>query len=86
MDITQTPSDSCLYVDSDSEAEIFIVIVYLDDIIFGDKSESKLMQLNKELRKTFEMKNLGPLHHFLRVKIIQHSITGAIWIGQQSYT
>ena len=75
-----------LYVDSDSEGEIFIVAVYVDDIILGGKSESKLMEVKKELSKTFEIKDLGPLHHFLGVKIIQDSITGTIWIGQQSYT
>ena len=81
-----TPSDPCLYVDSDSEGEIFIVAVYVDDIILGGKSESKLMEVKKELSKTFKMKDLGPLHHFLGVKIIQDSIADTIWIGQQSYT
>ena len=86
MGFTQAPNDPCLYVDSDSEGEIFIVAVYVDDIILGGKSESKLMEVKKELSKTFEMKDLGPLHHFLGVKIIQNSITGTIWIGQQSYS
>ena len=86
MGFTQAPSDPCLYVDSDSEGEVFIVAVYVDDIILGSKSESKLMEVKKELSKTFEVKDLGPLHHFLGVKIIQDSITGTIWIGHQSYT
>ena len=86
MGFTQAPGDPCLYVESDSEGEMFIVAVYVDDIILGGKSESKLMEVKKELSKTFEMKDLGPLHHFLGVKIIQDSITGTIWIGQQSYT
>ena len=55
------------------------------DIILGAKSESKLMEVKKVLSKTFEMKDLGPLHHFPGVKIIQDSVTGTIWIGQQSY-
>ena len=86
MGFTQAPSDPCLYVDSDSEGEIFIVAVYVDDIILGGKSESKLIEVKKELSKAFEIKDLEPLHHFLGVKIIQDSITGTIWIGQQSYT
>ena len=67
MGFTQTPSYPCLYVDS----ETFIVAMYVDDIILGGKSKSKLMEVKKELSKTFEMKDLGPLHHFLGVKIIQ---------------
>ena len=50
------------------EGEIFIVAVYVDHIILGGKSESKLMEVKKELSKTFEMKDLGPLHHFLGFK------------------
>ena len=44
------------------------------------------MEVKKELSKTFEMKDIGPLHHFLGVKNIQDLITGTIWIGQQSHT
>ena len=32
------------------------------------------------------MKDLGPLHHFLGVKVVQDQLTGVIWIGQPSYT
>ena len=40
----------------------------------------------RDLSKKFEMKDLGPLHHFLGVKVIQDQLTGVIWIGQSSYT
>ena len=81
MGYTQAPSNPCLHVDSDSEGEIFIMAVYVDDIILGGKSKSKLMKVKKELSKTFEIKDLGRLHHFLGVKIIQGSITSTICIG-----
>ena len=32
------------------------------------------------------MKDLGPLHHFLGVKVIQDQLAGVIWIDQPSYT
>jgi len=32
------------------------------------------------------MKNLGLLHHFLGVRVIQNSDTGEVWIGQPVYT
>ena len=51
MGYTQAPSDPYLYVDSDSEGENFIMAVYVDDIILGGKSESKLMEVKKELAK-----------------------------------
>ena len=32
------------------------------------------------------MKALGPLHHFLLVKVVQNQHTGEIWICQHIYT
>lgn len=32
------------------------------------------------------MKDLGTLHYFLGVKVVQESLTGVSWIGQPSYT
>ena len=46
----------------------------------------KLKAVKRELSERFEMKDLGQLHHFLGVKIVQDWFTGVIWIGQPSYT
>ena len=81
MGFRQTLSDPCLYVHSDSEGQIFVVAVYVDDIILGGSSTA----VKKELSGKFKMKDLGPLHHFLGVKIIQDQLTGMIWMGQPSY-
>ena len=63
---------------------MFLGAVYVDDIILGGKSESKMNAVKRELSLKFEMKDLGALHYFLGVKVIQD--TGGIWIGQPSYT
>ena len=65
---------------------MFIIAVYVDDIILGGRSELKLKAVKRELSERFEMKDLGQLRHFLGVKIIQDWFTGVIWIGQLSYT
>ena len=86
MEFKQTSSDPCLYVSFDSEGVLFLVAVYVDDIVLGGKSKAKMDAVKEELSKKFEMKDLGPLHHFLGVKVIQDQLTGVIWIGQSSYT
>ena len=86
MGFKQAPCDPCLYLLSDSEGELFVVGVYVDDIILGGKSVDKMITTKKELNEKFKMKDLGPLHHFLGVKIIQDQLTGVTWIGQPSYT
>ena len=85
MGLKQTPSDPCLYVHTGSEG-VFIVAVYVDDIVLGERSEAKMTAVKEELSQKFQMKDLGPLHHFLRIKVVQDRLTGAIWIGQPSYT
>ena len=65
---------------------MLLVAVYVDDIILGGRSEAKLNAVKEELSRRFEMKDLGPLHHFLGVKVIQDRLTGVIWIGQPSCT
>ena len=79
MGFKQAPCDPCLYIHSDSEGETFVVGVYVGDIILGGGS------IDNELNEKFKMKDLGSLHHFLGVKIIQDQSTGVTWIGQPSY-
>ena len=86
MGFKQTSGDPCLYINLDSEEEVFVVAVYVDDIILGGRSEAKMSEVKAELRLKFEMKDLGILHHFLGVKIIQDQLAGVIWIGQPVYT
>jgi len=86
MGFEQTSSDPCLYVHLDSEGVMFLVAVYVDDIVLGGRREAKMNAVKEELSQKFEMKDLGPLHHFLGVKVIQDHLTGVIWIGQPSHT
>ena len=65
MGFKQAPCDPCLYIHSDSEGEIFVVGVYVDDIILGRRSSDKMDATKKELNEKFKMKDLGLLHHFL---------------------
>ena len=61
--LKQTSGDLCLYVHLDSEGEMFLVAVYVDDIILGGKSDVKMSAVKKELSHKFEMKDLGQLHY-----------------------
>ena len=85
MGFKQTSGDPCLYVHLDSEGEMFLVGVYVDDIILRGKSNIKMSVVKKELSHKFEMKDLGPLHYFLVVKVIHKRESGAIWVGQPVY-
>jgi len=77
MGFTQTACGPCLYM-SKSAAEMFIVAVYVDDIILGGKNLARVNAVIEKLSGSFEMKDLVSLHHFLGVKIIRDKLTRTI--------
>ena len=75
--------DPCLYVNT--IGELFIVAVYVDDILLACKSDEKMQEMKKALGKRF-VKDMGELCYFLGIKIVQNKDNGSIWIGQPTYT
>lgn len=44
-----------------------------------------MVNVKQELLKKFQAKDMGALHCFLEIKVIQCEIAGSVWIGQQQY-
>ena len=80
----QSASDPCIYVAT--EGKMFIVGVYVDDIIIESKNEEHLKRFKQALGEEFDVKDLGRLHYFLGIKIIQDNSIGDVRIGQPAYT
>ena len=59
MKFKPTSGDPCLYVHKDQEEEMSLVAVYVDDLILGGRSGSKMTAVKRELSCRFEMKDLG---------------------------
>ena len=58
--------------------------VYVGDIILGEKSETKMNAVKEELSQRFKMYDLGPIHHFLGIKVIQDQLTGLVNLKRSS--
>ena len=80
----QVTGDPCLYVAL--EGEILLKAVYVDDIILAASDGKRMANVKQEISRKFQVKDMGVLHHFLGVKVIQDDDTGSNWIGQQQYT
>ena len=76
-------NDPCIYT-LYSEEEVYILAVYVDDVILAGKSSEKIQQIINKIAEKFDIKDMGKLHHFLGVKVIQLE-PGKIWIGQSAY-
>ncbi|CAL9019344.1 unnamed protein product [Prunus brigantina] len=75
-------SEATLYVKS-AESGILIVSLYVDDIIYTGSSRELLMDFKTEMMKQYEMTDLGMLHHFLGLGVIQTETY--IFLHQKKY-
>jgi hypothetical protein len=82
MGFFQSAFDPCIYVRS-KENEIIIIAVYVDDLIIGGENDSNIKRIKDTISSKFDMEDMGKLHHFLGVKIVQNP--SWIWIGQPAY-
>lgn len=84
MGFIQSDSDPCLYVDSNQR--LFFVAVYVDDILLAGSDLSQMNAVKKALGNQFKVKDMGELHYFLGVTVVQNKSNNSIWIGQPLYT
>ena len=84
MGFVQNCSDPCLYISA--EGELFLIAVYVDDILLATKGNKRMEEVKRALSAQFDVKDLGDLHYLLGVTIIQNREEKSIWIGQPTYT
>ena len=81
MGFKQSTSDPCIYTSNTADG-LFILAVYVDDILLAGKSQQKIDEVKAELGRRFQLKVMGELHYFLGVSMKQNSETRKTWIGQ----
>ena len=59
--------------------------MHVDDIIIAALTNKRLAQVKRDLASRFDIKDLGKLHHFLGMKIVQDEANGSVWISQPAY-
>ena len=75
-------SDNSLYVRSDSESSI-VIILYVDDLVIGGEHLIDINKVKSLLSNKFEMTDMKELHYFLGIEVIR-TLAG-IMIFQQHY-
>jgi hypothetical protein len=50
---------------------IIVIIIYVDDLIIIRDNDVNIFDLKKLLKQKFEMKDLGELHYFPGIEVIQ---------------
>jgi len=74
--------DATLFVKKVGKIVVYLV-VYVDDLLMTGNNESYIASIKKELRKGFEITNLGYIHYFLGIEVTQHP--KSIFLSQKKY-
>jgi hypothetical protein len=75
-------ADSNLYIKTEDN-DLLIVLVYVDDIIFGCNKDSLVQWFSSAMESEFEMSMIGELSFFLGLQITQRS--EGMFISQEKY-
>ena len=84
MGFVQSTSDPCIYIDAGGD--IFFIGVYVDDIILASRTLERVTEVKEALSQKFDIKDMGKLHFFLGMQVMQDKKTGDTWVGQPAYT
>jgi len=82
QDFSKGSADSNLYIKIEND-KLLILVVYVDDIIFGSNEEAMSQSFALVMQKELEMSLLGELTYFLGLQIQQNE--GGIFLSQTKY-
>ncbi|KAI5344202.1 hypothetical protein L3X38_012079 [Prunus dulcis] len=78
----RSPSEATLYTKV-STSGILIVSLYVDDIIYTGSSKEMMAAFKDDMMRQYEMTDLGLLHHFLGLGVLQTDT--CIFLHQKKY-
>ncbi|CAL2258380.1 unnamed protein product [Prunus armeniaca] len=78
----KSPSEATLYVKAEG-SDVLIVSLYVDDIVYTGSSSQMIEEFRRDMMKHYEMTDLGVLHHFLGMGVIQSK--QSIFLHQKKY-
>jgi hypothetical protein len=70
MVFQNSPTESTLYVKRTDDV-FFIIVVYVDDMLLTSPNEAHIAEFKADLHASFELSDLGHLHHYLGIQFKQ---------------
>ena len=74
--------DATLFIKKVGISVVYLV-VYVDDLLMTGNNDSYIASIKKDLKKIFEMTDMGRLHYYLGIEITQHP--NYIFLSQKKY-
>jgi histone deacetylase 1/2 len=83
LGFASSAADTSLFIFCRHGVTIYM-LVYVDDIVIASSTTAAADSLLRQLKLSFPVKDLGPLHYFLGVEVTRNS--GGISLTQQKYS
>ncbi|MCH80374.1 copia-type polyprotein, partial [Trifolium medium] len=77
------PSEHTLFVKQDSDNDILIVSIYVDDLIYTGSNKQMITNFKESMQRKFAMTDLGKMRYFLGIEVSQTN--EGIFIHQLKY-
>ena len=74
----------CIYMDAGGD--VFYMGVYVDDIILAGRTDDRIKEVIATLSRKFDIKDMGELHYFLGMIVMQDEKQRSVWVGQTTFT
>ncbi|KAD2393643.1 hypothetical protein E3N88_40620 [Mikania micrantha] len=81
----KTTSDHCVFFQRFGDDDFIILLLYVDDMLIVGKNADRILQLKKELSKSFSMKDLGPAKQILGIRITRDRASKKLHMSQEQY-
>jgi hypothetical protein len=77
------PYEHTMFVKIGDKGKVLIVCLYVDDLIFTGDCAAMFSEFKKSMMNEFEMTDLGLMHYFLGIEVMQ--LDAGIFISQRKY-
>ncbi|KAK2998323.1 hypothetical protein RJ639_023125 [Escallonia herrerae] len=82
---TRSAYDSCVYHQRLADGSHIYLLLYVDDMLIAAKSMSDVNGLKEQLKREFEIKDLGASKRILGMEIQRDRTAGILYLSQKKY-
>jgi len=75
--------DSCVYFKQNDD--LTYLLLYVDDTLIVARNKTHMQKLKAQLKKEFDMKDLGEAKKILGMKITRDRGSSRLWLSQKNY-
>jgi len=75
--------DSCVYFKQSNDPAY--LLLYVDDMLIASGNKTHVQKLKAQLKKEFNVKDLGEVKKILGMKITRDRGSGRLWLSQKNY-